>query len=393
MSFNELDVSGNKYTREFHRLLKSYDIDFATGVPCGVLRHFIVNFDNDPNITHIPSLNEREAIGIAAGTWLAGKSPAVYMQNSGMFVASNDIGSLLIPCRIPVLMVVSYRGCPGENAPQHLTTGKATKPLLDSLGLFYAELEEECLDIVSIASSFMEKREMPAVILVRRGWTKTESRKDRQEEVPESTDKMSVRLAAKIHNRRLLVSSMTREEAIDAVMAGIRNNVALISSTGLISRSLYDRYDSENQFYNAGGFGLTSAIGFGFAVSKSRISTVVVEGDASLLTNPGNMITIGHFAPANLTHIILDNQAYASCSEEPSLSCSMMIAETAAIRGYRNIFSTNSYQQLQNAVKESQNLDGPNFIHVRIKLGGRRDLARPLDMAYIAKRFRRFFKN
>jgi sulfopyruvate decarboxylase TPP-binding subunit len=108
---------------------------------------------------------------LAAGAYFGGKTPVVYMQNSGLFAASNDIASLLVPYEIPVFFVVSYRGCGDEDAAQHLTTGGATEALLQSFGLPFVVFGGQNLETL-ITSMFeeMRKRGLPAFLLLKRGW-------------------------------------------------------------------------------------------------------------------------------------------------------------------------------------------------------------------------------
>src|SRR3989344_6960809 len=133
--FNTLAGDRSDKADELHRVFRELGVNFASGVPCGVLRHIIKNFENDAAMLHVIANRESEAIGLAAGAYFGGKIPVVYMQNSGLFSTSNDIASLLIPYRIPIFFVVSYRGCEGEDAVQHLTTGRATECLLKSFSL------------------------------------------------------------------------------------------------------------------------------------------------------------------------------------------------------------------------------------------------------------------
>jgi len=88
--FNVLDGECSKKADQMHRLFLEAGVDFASGVPCGVLRHIIRNLVDDAGILHVAANRESEAIGLAAGAYLAGKTPVVYMQNSGLFSASND---------------------------------------------------------------------------------------------------------------------------------------------------------------------------------------------------------------------------------------------------------------------------------------------------------------
>ncbi|MEK7473781.1 MAG: hypothetical protein AAB668_03610 [Patescibacteria group bacterium] len=120
---------------------------------------------------HVIANRESEAVGITAAAYFGGKIPVVYIQNSGLFSASNDIASLLIPYRMPIFFVVSYRGCEGEDAVQHLTTGRATERLLESFGLPFEIFRNQNLE--NLTRSLFEamlKAELPTFLLLKRGW-------------------------------------------------------------------------------------------------------------------------------------------------------------------------------------------------------------------------------
>jgi len=170
-AFNVMDGKLSAKADQMHRIFLELGVDFASGVPCGVLRHIIKNFNDDITILHIPANRESEAVGLAAGAYLAGKTPVVYMQNSGLFTASNDIASLLVPYEIPIFFVVSYRGCEGEDAVQHLTTGRATEALLRSFNLPFVVFGGHDLNTL-LRSIFEEMRKvkLPAFLLLKRGW-------------------------------------------------------------------------------------------------------------------------------------------------------------------------------------------------------------------------------
>jgi len=169
--FNDMELKSSLKADSLHRLLLAVGVNFATGVPCGVLRYLIHNILKDDRITHISVNRESEAVGIAAGAYLCGKSPIVYMQNSGLFSASNDIASLLIPFEIPILFVVSYRGIDGETAPQHFSTGRATEKLLQSLNLSFSVFQNN-VDEKEVKQLYSEMlhTNMPYFILLKRGW-------------------------------------------------------------------------------------------------------------------------------------------------------------------------------------------------------------------------------
>ena len=371
--------------RDLYKITKGvFQFDFISGLPCGELRNFIAESDSDPEVIHVQATNEREAVGISQGAWLAGKRPVLYMQNSGLFESSNDLGSLLIPCRTPALFIVSWRGAPGETATQHFATGGATVPLLESFGLPYTS--EATRNNVKKLKEEMDRTDLPGVILVKK-------EKFNQPSVPE------IAIAGKVDDATIVFheadndpADLSREEVLDMLFSHlINNNDAVVSSTGLISRSIFHYRDGENQFYNAGAFGLTSAIGLGFAVNRSDVRTIVIEGDGSVLTNAGALNVIGHFAPPNLLHIVLDNRAYMSCSGEQTYG-SEKIPQLAKAFGYRRTFSVQSRDGIFRALDELRLVStGPQMIHIRINGSGRRDFKRPLDMMSVSSRFRGYF--
>ncbi len=171
--FNTLATNRSEKADKLHGIFRELGVNFASGVPCGVLRHIIKNFNDDDTVIHVIANRESEAVGLAAGAYFGGKIPVVYMQNSGFFSASNDIASLLVPYKIPIFFVVSYRGCEGENAVQHLTTGMTTEYLLKSFRLPFAVFENQNPETI-VRSMFetMRSVELPTFILLKRGWHK-----------------------------------------------------------------------------------------------------------------------------------------------------------------------------------------------------------------------------
>jgi len=156
--------------RKYVELLINQGVDFATGVPCGVQKYVIESLSSRREVTHVPATRESEAIGIAAGAYLAGKKPLVYMQNSGLLECINDISSLLLSYKIPVLLSVSWRGAPGEDAPQHFLNGSATPLILEDFGISHFIIKNDEQDsIVKKAYEEMKSTQKPVAILIRRG--------------------------------------------------------------------------------------------------------------------------------------------------------------------------------------------------------------------------------
>lgn len=376
----EADLSDGALLQEIKH---QFHANFVTGLPCGELREFIAASAKDKEILHFPTTNERESVGIAAGAWLAGETPILYMQNSGLFECSNDLGSLLIASKIPAIFVVSWRGAPGETATQHLATGKATIPLLESFGLPYS--------LTATKGDVARLREQQTASNLSVFFLKRREKFNEPQTQPTVLQKKSNRNRNEVWRDDCCELS-SREEVLRLIVALTPSSTALFSSTGLISRSLFHYFDSPNQFYNAGAFGLTSSIALGFSCTRRDVPVTIVEGDGSVLTNLGNLNLIGYYQPQNFLHVVLDNGAYVSCSGEETVG-SELIPDTAALFGYANVFSISSLAILEAIMRKVNNREmvGPTMVHVKINQAGERNFRRPLGMAEIAKRFRDHF--
>jgi len=157
-------------TKDFCTMLTEQGFDFFTGVPCSILKGVINYLSEDPDVPYVPATREDEAIGIATGAYLAGKKPVVLMQNSGLGNSIGTLASLPLLYEIPLLLLISWRGYQGKDAPEHLIMGKATVKLLEDIGVPTQILpKEKAEETISDAVKMMEERSLPTAIIVRRG--------------------------------------------------------------------------------------------------------------------------------------------------------------------------------------------------------------------------------
>jgi sulfopyruvate decarboxylase subunit alpha len=157
-------------TKDFCTLLKEQGFDFFTGVPCSILKGVINYLSEDPDVPYFPATREDEAIGIATGAYLSGRKPVVLMQNSGLGNSISVLTSLVLLYEIPILLLISWRGYQGNDAPEHLIMGKSMLKLLDNIGVPAQILPNEDAEItISDAVTIMAETNKPAAIIVRRG--------------------------------------------------------------------------------------------------------------------------------------------------------------------------------------------------------------------------------
>jgi sulfopyruvate decarboxylase subunit alpha len=115
--------------------LKACDVRIISALPETWLVHLIRMADDDPEMTLVRIAKEEEAVGISAGAHLAGVNSALLMQNHGFLAAINPIVSLALLYKIPLVMLISYRGHMGEKDPWQTQGGLATEPILRALNI------------------------------------------------------------------------------------------------------------------------------------------------------------------------------------------------------------------------------------------------------------------
>jgi phosphonopyruvate decarboxylase len=154
---------------EFWDILKRHQATFFSGVPCSLLEGVINVALADPEVTYIPAVREDVALGIASAAHLAGRRGGILLQNSGLGNVVNPLTSFNLIYRIPVLLVVSWRGYEGKDAPEHLVMGEKTPDILLTLDIPYAILEAERLeDQLAWAIATMAQQQTPVAVIVRK---------------------------------------------------------------------------------------------------------------------------------------------------------------------------------------------------------------------------------
>ena len=115
--------------------LVANDISFVTTVPCKQLAGVIDEIENHDQIFHIPSNKEDEGMGLCAGAWMGGKRPAIIMQNTAIGVTINTLATLIQYYRMPLPMLISYRGELREPVACQVEMAVHTKALLAQMNI------------------------------------------------------------------------------------------------------------------------------------------------------------------------------------------------------------------------------------------------------------------
>ena len=157
-------------SQSFIKRLIQEDYKFFTGVPCSLLSGLIYELEGQQEARYIPAVREDAAVGLCTGAYLAGAMPVLLMQNSGLGYSLNAFTSLNLIYNIPMLVIMSWRGKDGKDAPEHIIMGDIDKQLLKTAGMEYSLLNEDnCEEVLRKAKNKICEEKLPYTLIVEKG--------------------------------------------------------------------------------------------------------------------------------------------------------------------------------------------------------------------------------
>ncbi len=355
----------------FIEKLRENGIDCFAGVPDSLLKNICAyitdHFDAQHNVI---AANEGAAVGLAVGHYLATGQPAcVYMQNSGEGNIINPLASLTDPevYNIPVLLLIGWRGRPGvHDEPQHVKQGKVTTGLLNTMGINFDVLskeEDKAEKQIDKAVAALKNKDVYALVI----------EKDTFEDY-------------KLQNVEKNDLTMSREEAIQTVAAALGEKDCIVSTTGMISRELFEYRAAMNQgherdFLTVGSMGHASQIALGIAMAKPDRTVWCFDGDGAAIMHMGSMAIVANKAPKNYVHVVFNNGAHDSVGGQPTVGLKIDLPAVAKAVGYKAAITVASKDELEKELStltsHLSSLGGPVLLEVKVKKGNRKDLGRP----------------
>jgi phosphonopyruvate decarboxylase len=175
---------------------------------------------------------------------------------------------------------------------------------------------------------------------------------------------------------------MVREIAINYIINKFTENSIFVTTTGMISREFYENIEKnsnklENYFLTVGSMGHSSSIALGIATVQKDKKILCIDGDGALLMHMGSMPIIGQSNSKNFIHIVINNGSHDSVGGQPTCAFNINLVEIARYCGYKLVLNVSDMYELDNAIKQSLNTDGPIFIELRVSKGARSNLKRP----------------
>lgn len=351
--------------KELFESLNAMGVKFFTGVPDSLLNDFCLYLTNNiPNGHHVMAANEGNAIGIAAGNYMAtGNIPLVYMQNSGIGNATNPLLSLTHDCvyGIPMLLVIGWRGDPSiSDHAQHKKQGELTPVLMKDMDIPYEILDSDETVVDKFKWAVKKAREIssPVALIAKKAIL---TQKEKKQQYPES-------------------ELMNREEAISATIDVFGDDAIYLGTTGRATREVHEQLKAHSigaghEFQCVGSMGHVSSVGLGLALARPDKRIVVFDGDAAAVMHMGALATNCRYKAGNMLHIVLNNGVNESVGGQPSAGYLIDLTTVAKACGYRTVgHAVETKEELQQIVRENQSGKMPLFIDVHVRQGIRSDM-------------------
>ena len=174
------------------------------------------------------------------------------------------------------------------------------------------------------------------------------------------------------------------------LISRIAGDAPIVGNLGPTSDELWHAGPRARNFYTYGNMGLCSSIALGMAMATDE-QVISLDGDGSILMNLGTIASIGREKPKNLTVVVWDNEKWGQTGGQTShTGTGTDLEKVAQSCGITRTKTVSDLEDLEAAVSEALNTDGPNFIVVKIDEGEYLPVA-PVEPEFTLFRFRNTF--
>jgi len=368
--------------RVLHQM-KKMGIDYVTTLPCDRIKH-LVPLVNAQFVT-MNITREEVGVGLCAGAALAGKRPAMLIQSTGAGTVINELMSLPVYYRLPLPMLISWRGHYKEGIEAQVPLGKVLPEILSSAGIetLFVETPED-IPLIGEGLDRSFAISAPVAILM--------SPRIFEGGAPTSPTPVN---APVCENRKNLISALsyqrekpggelTRFQAIQKISPHLLES-AVVVNIGIPSKEYHAVADGPSVFYMLGSLGLATAIGLGIAPFTEKHVTVI-DGDGSLLMSPNILQHVAAYEGDNLTVAAIDNGVYGSTGNQASATTTdgIDLELLAQAYGIRDTSWASEPLEIE-AIFSGEQI--PRFVHILTRPGNETVKNVGLDRIEIKNRF------
>lgn len=346
------------------------EFDYFAGVPDSYLKpvydYLMARFGISKE--HCIAANEGNAVAMAAGYYLAtGKTPVVYLQNSGIGNIINPQASLLHEkvYKIPCFYLVGWRGEPGtKDEPQHLHQGAVTTAMLEEGGILCYYLTKDTTEaqfsqsMAEIKKALWEEKQV--ALIVSQGAFEGGQTMVYENQFP--------------HSRESVLEILMEHSGQDPVVA----------TTGKTAREWYELREKKGDghgrdFLTVGSMGHSSSIALSLAEHCPQKRVWCLDGDGAMLMHMGGLALIGQRKPDNLIHILLNNHGHDSVGGAPTVADGLDFLSIAQACGYPHTYHASDFDELEKILALVEGKKALCFVQIDCALGSRGNLGRPKE--------------
>ena len=286
--------------------LRSEGVDLIVSLPCDKNKGFTDLIHEEFRVVDVT--REEDGVGICAGAALMGKRAVISIQSSGLGNMMNALMSLTDCYKLPLVVLASWRGVDGEKIEAQIPFNSKIPQMLDVYGIHHCEVEGP-EDIPRVGDSIREafgRSEIHVVLSHPKLW--------------EGAKRVGVTYPPRARSRHIEMDdtvaepSLTRLQAIRAVMDCVGDGDIVVSNIGVPSKEVMASKDRPLNFYMLGSYTQATPIGLGMSLFTDR-RVVVVDGDGSLLGSSIFPVLSG-LRPSNLKIVCLDNGTFGSTGNQ-----------------------------------------------------------------------------
>ena len=329
--------------------IKKARITHILHLPCERIRLLLKKLSE--KFYSVPLSREEEGVGISAGLYMAGERPLMVIQSSGLGNMVNALMSLTRAYKLPLPIMISWRGLYGERIPAHKPMGERMEALLKALEIPYMIFDGNNLsDLENAIISAYEENAIEVILLKPDIWTHCPEfyLEPREYRKPEFS----------LKDGR---AKFTRFEILNGIKDSLDGKI-IVSNLCYPSRELYAIIDQPTNFYMLGSMGLATSIALGLNLAGKEV--ISIDGDGSVLMNTSTIFTAGLMSEEGLKIIVMDNSAYGCTGNQKTSAINAdlaLVGISAGLNTSRAFFPDEIKPMLES--KQS------SFIHVPVKPG------------------------
>jgi len=182
---------------------------------------------------------------------------------------------------------------------------------------------------------------------------------------------------------------LERRSVVSGLLAA-RKDAVVVGGLGASTYDIAAAGDHDRNFYLWGAMGGAVMIGLGVALAQPKLPVVVITGDGEMLMGMGSLATVGLQKPANLTIVVLDNEAYgetggqarhtATTADLVGVACACGISDARAIATMADV------EAFAPTMQDVSN--GPRFASIKIDSTNLERVLSSRDGTFIVTRIR-----